>query len=389
MNLLAQNSAPQNVPDDLMLDPSMYGGESAPVAAQVMPTKTREASSLSVSGKMPRAGQDERYKQMIDDINSKELSSLKEQGLSVEALKQKLAALEGEDLPLNLQPLAALTDAWTGSNFTQVAKPEETKASRREAINRMQQQVLQAQGGLTQDELSLLKNKLAAQMQMDQFSYKKNQDQIQNNLERDKLNAMTGKTGNQFTPAEKKIDTDFGAVYTESVTKGGLLRGDLQLENLSEIENKIKAGEYGEISGPSLGAQPMAIRKLTNPQSVKAQQDIEQAVQGSMRETLGSQFTEKEGTQILQRTFDPTLPQEVNVERLNRVNRGLKAAQDAKKAAIQYYETEGKGSIRGYKGPSPEAAFKTAVGNLETPSKEGGATDLDALLKEKARRQRK
>ena len=157
-------------------------------AAPVVPRGTTQ-----VSGGGQTKSETSNLQQMINDLNARELDSLKQQGLTAEGLRQKLGQLEGKELPMDLTPFAALTDQWTGSNFSQTYRPQETKASRDAQVEKLRGQVLQSEQGLTQAEIAMLKNKVGMQMQQDEFGYKQSQDAKQNALEWAKIAAMKDK----------------------------------------------------------------------------------------------------------------------------------------------------------------------------------------------------
>jgi hypothetical protein len=157
-------------------------------AAPVVPRGTTQ-----VSGGGQTQTQTSNLQDMINQLNARELDSLKQQGLTAESLRQKLGALEGKELPMDLTPLAALTDQWTGSNFSQTYRPQETKQSRDAQVEKLRSQVLTAEQGLTAGEIDMLKNKVGMQMKMDEFGYKQSQDAKQNALEWAKIQAMKDK----------------------------------------------------------------------------------------------------------------------------------------------------------------------------------------------------
>lgn len=113
---------------------------------------------------------------MMDELNNKGLDSLKQQGLSIASLKKQLGETQGRDMPVDLTGLAALTDAWTGSNFVGAYQPQETNKSRRGDIERLQGAIAQNSNALSGNEIDLLKNRLGMQMQTDKLAYDQGQD---------------------------------------------------------------------------------------------------------------------------------------------------------------------------------------------------------------------
>lgn len=328
--------------------------------------RTQMKMKASGAGLMPSSD----YNTAIGRLNARELESLKAQGVSIDELKGRLSATQSQELPLDLTPLAALVDTWTGSNLAQTYRPPETKKERQAAVDRLQQQILQAQQGLSENEIAMLRSQLNNQFQMENMLAQAEKSKQAQSLEREKLDILRkqaeGKIG-QPSEAEKTVDRKFGAMYADDVLQGGFRTSDKDIAELENTLNQVEASKV-ELSGPMIGSTPAVIRNKTYPEAVAAQQQIEKAIQGSMRATLGSQFTEKEGRQILERTFDPSLPTEVNLQRARSVVEGLKRAREAKLKAIDYYEQTG--TMRGFKGATNyEDAFKSDMDKAITKEK--------------------
>jgi hypothetical protein len=138
--------------------------------------------------------------------------------------------------------------------------------------------------------------------------------------------------------------------------------GSKQLENLANLDKAISTlDKRDDITGPFRGAVPDFVRSFTNPLAVQTRQQVEGAVQGSLRETLGAQFTEKEGERIMSNAFNPRLGEGENFRRASIIRAGLKAAVDAKNAQFEYLKANG--SMKGYQGPTPVSVFQNIVGD--------------------------
>ncbi len=159
-----------------------------PAAAMSVPRGTSETqvseTRTKTSGPAPGGGLSE----AISRLNAKELESLKNQGLTIEALQKQLTGLQDTStVPMDLTGLAALTDAWSGSNFAGAYKPAETLKDRKAAIEKLQGAVLNAQQGMSENEIALLRSQLNNQLQVDNLSYRREQDSVQNDFERQKI----------------------------------------------------------------------------------------------------------------------------------------------------------------------------------------------------------
>lgn len=149
------------------------------------------------------------------------------------------------------------------------------------------------------------------------------------------------------TVAQLAVDRNFAKDYASYQAGGGFADVQTQISSLEEVLDKLKSGK-GNLTGPVISVLPEAIRSRAYPGSVSAQQAVEQSIQRALRQTLGAQFTEREGTAFMQRGYDPRLPERENVKKLEAMLNRLKTMAQAKQDAISYYEANG--SLTGYKG---------------------------------------
>ncbi len=298
------------------------------------------------------------YEDLLRKIREGTDSLARDQRAVGDQYRDRAKPLMQGDLQYDLSPLAALVDSWTGSGLQKGYQRPETGDERQARIAKLQDGAssagLQARG----TELDALKDLASGTMGLEKLrsdeDYKKQTLAIQreqNAIARDKVKAFSGSAGllgGKPTEAQKVVDRKFGARYEEDVVGGNLAVAQRDRQGLVNLRDSIRRGELGEISGPSIGGTPEFARGFIHPKAVGAQQQIEKAVQSSLKSTLGSQFTEREGANILARTFDPKLPQEENMRRLDVLIAGLEAVDQAKQGAYSYYEQNG--TLRGYKG---------------------------------------
>lgn len=99
----------------------------------------------------------------------------------------------------------------------------------------------------------------------------------------------------------------------------------------------------------------LGLRKIFGQKGLDIQQRIEGIVQQSLRETLGAQFTAKEAENLLNRSYNPALPQEINAKRLKFLATITKQMGDLTSRKIDYFN-ENK-SLAGF----DEAAFDKKI----------------------------
>lgn len=202
---------------------------------------------------------------------------------------------------------------------------------------------------------ALAEKRMQAQMdrqaQMDAQAQARHEEEM--GLKRKEL-AMkqTGGTGNmQMTPGRKAADMAFGKDYVDFST-GGAATVDKGLNTL-EAAKKELVDNGKNITGPIRGAVPDFIRAFTNPEAVGLKERIRGAVQNTLKQTLGAQFTEKEGERIFNNSYNDRLSPEENVKRLDAIIGELKAQKEAKQKMGQYFEESG--TLTGYKQPGAMA----------------------------------
>lgn len=161
------------------------------------------------------------------------------------------------------------------------------------------------------------------------------------------------------------VDRKFGQEYADYVTGGAASTQ----QALDELHGAAKALETTQASGPILGALPQWLRKRVAGPGFKIQQDIERNVQSSLRQVLGAQYTQIEGENLLARTFDPSLKEDANLQRLNSLIGRLERAKVEKDRAVNYFRNNG--TMAGYEGKTSWSAADFAPD--VSSSKEPGA----------------
>ena len=130
------------------------------------------------------------------------------------------------------------------------------------------------------------------------------------------------------------------------------------LTNLGKLEKVINLlGERKDLTGlaPAIGVKLGEVFGLPGvfaPSASDTKNRIESVAQESIRQLMGAQFSEKEGENVLRRAFDVSQPEAVNMQRIRELYNNLQTVLNAKRDEAQYYEKHG--TLRGYKGQSPE-----------------------------------
>lgn len=158
-----------------------------------------------------------------------------------------------------------------------------------------------------------------------------------------------GVTGSNLTAnlskGEEKRDEEFGKNYEQ--TASDYNRNQIQFAQLENATSILEAnpGASGNIIVENL---PEFLKPYTNQDGTIAKERVYEVVQGTLRQVLGAQFTEKEGELIMQRAFNPNLPVEENIKRIRALAAMLKTNADMNKSKLDYFDTNG--TLKGFKG---------------------------------------
>lgn len=139
-----------------------------------------------------------------------------------------------------------------------------------------------------------------------------------------------------LTPIEKEIDKQFGKEAAQYIGKGGKAKADRNIKQLKEALNTLESGK-DTLTGPVIGHMPDWLRSIAAPESLDLQGKVAGVVQQSLREILGGQFAEREGENLLKRSYDPTLEEGFNKKRIEDLLTQLQEAKKYKEKAIKYY----------------------------------------------------
>lgn len=147
---MAQNVAPYVQAPQA---PQQLPQPSAPVMPFIQPQKTAKAPSpTAVTSRSD-------YDDLVKRLNEKGLDSLKGQAQGVQDQTEMLNLALGQRNGLDLSPLMALTDSWTGSNLQKgYSKPDPTALQG--SLQTMQQALQKSKNDLSQNDIDLLKGQL-------------------------------------------------------------------------------------------------------------------------------------------------------------------------------------------------------------------------------------
>lgn len=181
-------------------------------------------------------------------------------------------------------------------------------------------------------------------------------DLMKYQLDRDKFEYEKTKKEDKpkkLSKGQEALDRNFAKSYEEYVGRGGASSVQKNIEQLEEAGKMLEQSD--SLSGPIVGNLPKVFRDTFLPESSSVQEAIEEVVQTNLRLILGAQFTEKEAEKLIERAYNPKLPEAENKKRLNRLIEQIKDAAKEKERAIKYFE-DNDGTLAGFKGTLPQSA---------------------------------
>lgn len=183
-------------------------------------------------------------------------------------------------------------------------------------------------------------------------------------FEKEKANKSTKKV--ELTVGQEATDRKFGKQYSDYILGGGAKQAKADIGSLEKVLKDLEDNQ-DVFTGPLDTATEFlggfdTVRAAINPRLQDMKSRLEQIIQQDLRTTLGAQFTEKEGKNFLERSFDPKLSAKVNIARLKDFVKKVKSRHEQIEDAGAYFN-EHNGTMSGYK-------QKGSVDNL----------DLDTIL---------
>jgi len=276
-----------------------------------------------------------------DAIQSK---GLEEQRAGIKTLENQYKAAQTESGGQNpwISAIYGLNDMFNKTN-TLGAYTQAQEAQKKQLFD-MADKIQKARLGVTDKEADFLKNQIASQK--DEQLYK---------LALAKMNEKP----EQILPGQRALDQKFGKDYADFAAQGGIEDVQAQMDKLRMAADKME--QLGtDVSGGKLenwipGGSSDAVRSRLKAEGFAQQQMVQEAIQSTLKGTLGAQFTAKEGEQLLARKFDPRLSATENARRAREAADIIAKKVENMKAAGEYFNQSG-GTLQGYRPRSLDVA---------------------------------
>lgn len=152
----------------------------------------------------------------------------------------------------------------------------------------------------------------------------------------------------ELTPIDIAIDKEAAKELAAFNIGGGFSDAQKSLKQLDAAINTLETTPEGTITGTLIGYTPDYFKPLFEEQAVVVKDQVEEIVQRNLRLILGAQFTEKEGTRLIERAYNPKLSQVENARRLKLLQQQIFDAARNKQQAYNFYQQNG--TIKGFAG---------------------------------------
>ena len=156
--------------------------------------------------------------------------------------------------------------------------------------------------------------------------------------------------GRSLTPGEKQRDKTF----SKNIEGFNAASSSANIETLSMIADRLATqppsdGDTGlswwsPISSFARAIDrdgDMGLRAMMDSESLDTQQIVAGVIQKNLRETLGAQFTFREGMMLIERAYNPTLSPQMNARRLKAAANVAEAILRANSQKLDYFNTNG------------------------------------------------
>lgn len=174
------------------------------------------------------------------------------------------------------------------------------------------------------------------------------------------------------TVGQKKVDSEFAKDYNDW-TSAGRNTVDKNLDRLRAAKQALQ--QDPSLTGSLRGLAPDFVRNTTNEKAIVTRDDVRAAAQGALRATLGPQFTEREGNQIMDRAYNERLSPEANIAKIDAAIKELERNKENNDRKAAYFQQ--RGTLTGFELPQNTQAtvrMRDPKGNIrEVPASQAEA----------------
>lgn len=146
--------------------------------------------------------------------------------------------------------------------------------------------------------------------------------ELQYKISQAKLSGEQGMPlGYTKTKAQEEEDNLFVKEFSKFMGDNKLQKELANLDSynfvINNLENAIKGGT--DMTGTAIGLVGDTVRGISFPEAQNNFDTLRGVVMQSLKETLGGQFSEREGQKLIEAAYNPLLSEEINLKRVKRL----------------------------------------------------------------------
>jgi hypothetical protein len=175
--------------------------------------------------------------------------------------------------------------------------------------------------------------------------------------------------GPKLTEGQKATDKEYGKEYVDYEAGGGRATVDKNLGLLEEGIAELSKGGKSDRSGGTSGILGDRAMEVFNQDAAVTRDKIRSAIQGTLKQVLGGQFTQNEAEAMFNRAYNPRFTNEQNIAKATTELNALKQMLAAKDSAAQYFKQNG--TLAGWSGAARQERVAGAPPRTEAPAQGG------------------
>lgn len=150
-----------------------------------------------------------------------------------------------------------------------------------------------------------------------------------------------------LTPGEEAADKAYGKDFADYEAGGGRASVEKNLGLLRGAIEEMRGRGAKDRAGGTSGLFGNTAMDVFNPEASSTRDKIYGAIQGTLKQVLGGQYTEREGQAIFNRAYNPRLSNEENIRRAEAELNALQAMADQKESSGKHFARTG--TLKGQK----------------------------------------
>ena len=176
-----------------------------------------------------------------------------------------------------------------------------------------------------------------------------------------------------LTPGQEKMLEATAADLAPWGT-GGKQQAEANLATYDKLITGLASGDittrgFADLTPQALGIDD-TFRQLINPTGQDAVDNVRRVIFQGLKDTLGAQFTQREAERLVAASYNPALPEEMNIKRLQDARNVLADVIQTKNDLYQHI-AEG-GTMANYQGVAPAAVLSSGINEVQTKYSDGG-----------------